>query len=41
LAGRGIRLVAKGVYTAYLVQSLTSASSEKERPALPRNGEHH
>ena len=37
LAGKGIRLVARGVYTSYLVQSL--ASNEKDRPALPRNGE--
>lgn len=41
LAGKGVRLVAKGVYLAYLVQSLTTASSEKERPALSRNGELH
>ncbi|PWT96701.1 MAG: hypothetical protein C5B51_32760 [Terriglobia bacterium] len=40
LAGKGIRLVARGVYTSYLVQSLTSASSEKDRSALPRNGQH-
>ncbi len=39
LAGKGIRLAARGVYTSYLVQSLTSASNEKDRPALPRNGE--
>ena len=40
LAAKGIRLVAKGVYTQYLVQSLTSPSNEKARPALLRNGEY-
>jgi hypothetical protein len=41
LAARGISLVARGVYTSYLVQSLTSAFSEKEKPGLPRNGGQH
>jgi hypothetical protein len=42
LAGKGIRLVARGVYTSYLVESLASASNSKARPALLRvDGEHH
>lgn len=40
LAARGICLMARGVYTSYLVQSLTSAATEKAQPGLPRNGEH-
>jgi hypothetical protein len=36
LARQGIRLVARGVYTSYLVQSLTPDSSAEAKPALLR-----
>lgn len=40
LAGRGVRLVATGVYTSYLVQALTDA--EKMRvPVHNGNGDRH
>ena len=40
LAAKGVRLVAKGVYTSYVVQSLTSALNPEGKPAMRPNGEH-
>jgi hypothetical protein len=34
LAARGVRLVARGVYTSYLVQSLTSDKAVPDHPAV-------
>lgn len=40
LAAKGVRLVAKGVYTSYVVQSLMSALNPKAKPAVRPNEEH-
>ena len=34
LAAKGVRLVARGVYTSYLVQSLTSDKAVPDHPAV-------
>lgn len=48
LAAKGVRLLARGVYTSYLVQSLTRPEPGPEHPPvepglvlLKRDGEHH
>ena len=38
LAAKGIRVVARGVYTSYLVQSLTSGNGVPARPPVADRG---
>jgi ABC-type transporter Mla MlaB component len=35
LAAKGVRLLARGVYTSYLVRALDPAGTESPKPAIP------